>query len=82
MYDELLKQYAKLLGVSITLEELIDSHQFLREKNKQTNKEINEIVERIVADRLKMILTEQYIHIDKLKQMTISDICEIYCPED
>ena len=82
MCQEILENYMKKLGISITLEQLVESHEYLREKYIQTNKEINETVQRIVTDRLRTILTEDYIRVDKLKNMSISEICDLYCEED
>jgi len=49
-HDLLLDQYAKELGVPISLEELIDSHRYLRAKNKQSSEKINKQIQTTVQN--------------------------------
>jgi len=69
-----LEEYAIELGVSISIEQLIDSHRVLRSRSLQNiaerNKELTEIYERVE----KQAMDATWVKWDDLGKMTLAEI--------
>jgi hypothetical protein len=78
---ELLESYSKEIGVSTTLQELIDSHRSLRNENARRTKMSLAEMEAYRANAKRIaeegVLNGEYISIEKLRTMTIRDIADL-----
>lgn len=75
-----IKEYSKLLGVKITESELVRSHINLKEELKEYKDKTKQMwdTEREKVHKYCEEHNSKYISIEKLKNMTIKELCNTY----
>lgn len=78
--EQLLADYSREIGVSTNLQQLIDSHRYLRNSRIAFDKEIDELRKSIADATRKSVRLEvengEYIAVSKLKEMTMKELVE------